>query len=53
MAVLPEKITCIIRFAEIRALLMVVFIVLLLFKVLLLTFMLPLFPENSPCVGIT
>ena len=53
MAVLPEKITCIIRFAEIRALLMVVFIELLLFRLLMLTFLLTLFPENSPCVGIT
>jgi len=53
MAVLPEKITCIIRFAEIRALLMVVFIELLLLRLLMLTFLLTLFPENSPCVGIT
>ena len=53
MAVLPEKITGIISFTDLWALLIVVFIVLLLFKVLLLTFLLPLFPENSPCVGIT
>jgi len=53
MAVLPEKITCIIRFTELRALLMVVFIELLLFRLLMLTFLLTLFPENSPCVGIT
>ena len=53
MAVLPKKITCIIRFTELRALLMVVFIELLLFRLLMLTFLLTLFPENSPCVGIT
>ena len=53
MAVLPEKITCIIRFTELRALLMVVFIELLLFRLLMLTFLLTFFPKNSPCVGIT
>ena len=53
MAVLPEKITCIIRFTELRVLLVVVFIELLLFRLLMLTFLLTLFPENSPCVGIT
>jgi len=53
MAVLPEKITGFFSFTDLIALLNAVFIELLLFRLLLFKFLLPLFPENSPCVGIT